>query len=173
MEESGALDLDAIEARAQAATPGPWELEREELSDDFSDEEQDGAFFSNIGPWEIQGHADLYVHAPDHDRVEADAAFMESAQPDVLALVTEVRRLCLEKGVLIDEHTTLEMKLSRAEEEAKLWRALAVARTRASLWPMNLSELSDDDFDKAHRDFRDVEAATAAIRAAGIDPDAP
>jgi len=167
MEESGALDLDAIEARAQAATPGPWELEREELSDDFSDEEQDGAFFSNIGPWEIQGHADLYVHAPDHDRVEADAAFMESAQPDVLALVTEVRRLRIERGILVDRQEAAELKASRAAKEARLWGALAQLRARAARTDPRRNEIELLDIEE------EIRQASGSLRAAGIDPDAP
>lgn len=92
-----AIDLDAIEARAKAATPGPWKLEREELNaEDFSEEEQDAAFFSQIGPWEIQGHVGLWPKGggdAEHDQIEADAAFVEWAREDVLDLVAEIRRL--------------------------------------------------------------------------------
>lgn len=92
------LDLSAIEARAAAATPGPWPLEREELDEEFTDEEQETAQFSQIGPWHIQGHDGLYGHPlalvkTDEEHYEADAAFIVAARDDVPALCAEVRRL--------------------------------------------------------------------------------
>jgi hypothetical protein len=65
-----ALDLDAIEARANAATDGPWRL-----SEDYND-----------------------IHASDGDHLAsywhtADGAFIAHARTDVPALLAEVRHL--------------------------------------------------------------------------------
>ncbi|MGN7133404.1 hypothetical protein ACTHQY_09035 [Rhodococcoides corynebacterioides] len=67
-----ALDLDAIEARADAATVGPWTL---------------------IGGGEYVTGAGLLV-APDDGGVSSDdAEFIAHARTDVPVLVAEVRRL--------------------------------------------------------------------------------
>lgn len=71
------LDLDAIEQRAEAATPG----------DEWS-----------CGIW-IDAHDDVHSHGPEHrgddarSRADADAAFIAAARTDVPILVVEVRRL--------------------------------------------------------------------------------
>lgn len=75
----------------RAATPGPWVAEREELDEDFSDEEQDTAFFESIGPWEVEYHAAL--DGDDHERVEADAAIVIAYRSATPRLIAEVRRL--------------------------------------------------------------------------------
>ncbi len=80
--QPGALDLDAIEARANAASAGPWVL--------------------RLGP-----HAIPEVHGPkygvaftfygegegENDHADADAAFIAAARTDVPALVARVREL--------------------------------------------------------------------------------
>ena len=80
--EAGALDLDAIEARANAASAGPWVL--------------------RLGP-----HAIPEVHGPkygvaftfygegegENDHADADAAFIAAARTDVPALLARVREL--------------------------------------------------------------------------------
>lgn len=65
-------DLDSIEARANAAAPGPWKL-RVHLEDDMS---------WLIGPRDCD--AEFY---------DTDAYFIANARTDVPALVAEVRRL--------------------------------------------------------------------------------
>ena len=80
--QPGALDLDAIEARANAASAGPWVL--------------------RLGP-----HAIPEVHGPkygvaftfygegegENDHADADAAFIAAARTDVPALLARVREL--------------------------------------------------------------------------------
>lgn len=73
-----------------AATPGPWRIEREELSRDSSDEEQDAAWPERIGPFEVSGHVDDLV---DAGQVEADAALVAllgSVRAELLAVVEAV-----------------------------------------------------------------------------------
>lgn len=84
------LDLDAIEARVNATTPGPWATDPEMA-------------------WRLGGEAHEFVYAPEpadghgivaltgikggHPTSPADAAFIAAARTDVPALVAEVRRL--------------------------------------------------------------------------------
>jgi hypothetical protein len=73
-----ALDLDAIEQRANEATPGPWTAHAEDIFYPRDDEDR-GPVSSLLGGGE-PGHL-------------ADAEFMAHARQDVPALVAEVRRL--------------------------------------------------------------------------------
>ncbi|MHB8406220.1 MAG: hypothetical protein ACYDCJ_12435 [Gammaproteobacteria bacterium] len=63
-----ALDLDAIEARANAATPGPWDTD-----------EYDGGLRSTVTAGPITS--------------DEDYDFIAHARTDVPALIAEVRRL--------------------------------------------------------------------------------
>jgi hypothetical protein len=69
------LDLDTIEARANAATGGKWELE----------ERQDG--FAILS--KIDGGLELAIYELD----KPDAEFIAHAREDIPKLVAEVRRL--------------------------------------------------------------------------------
>lgn len=79
--EGDALDLDAIEARANAATPGPWQT-MSNRSTLVHVETQPG--FAHA--------AGIPVCSIPKKRA-ADAAFIADARADVVALVAEVRRL--------------------------------------------------------------------------------
>lgn len=106
------LNLGAIEARAKAATPGPW-----------------------TNPWTCVGTArkdGFYTDAVDTDAWvcvpeyydgnnlkvrKQDAAFIAAAREDVPALVAEVRRLC---------------EALNGDEPARVWDArIALAASRA------------------------------------------
>ena len=69
------LDIDLIEARANAATPGPWS------------EAWDGEIHATSDDWE------LVLRVPEGDDRPADCAFVANAREDVPALIAEVRRL--------------------------------------------------------------------------------
>ena len=77
-EPATALDLDAIEARANAATSGPWEVEAAAVVCDRYEDERPGV----CGP-----------HDVDWPLLAEDAEFIAHARTDVPALVAEVRRL--------------------------------------------------------------------------------
>ncbi len=82
------LDLDAIEARAEAATPGPWTAR---LRDDMW-EINDGSgsnFVSIVESCWLPDDCDAgqYGGIPDVD----DARFIAHARTDVPALVAELR----------------------------------------------------------------------------------
>lgn len=76
------IDLDAIEARANAATAGPWCTDDWEI---FQGTEYEPGISLWIGET-CRGTSDL-----EQDR--ADATFVAHARTDVPALVAEVRRL--------------------------------------------------------------------------------
>ena len=77
--------LACARAIVEAATPGPWEIEREELSRDFSDEEQELAFPREVGPIVYWEHA-----SDDANRVEADARHIALMGPRVAARLLAV-----------------------------------------------------------------------------------
>ena len=85
-------DLDLIEARAAAATPGPWR---------WSEASVDGYRFAVVfgppEPWSPPGvHGLIIVDVrpqPWRTNPNPDAAFIAAARSDVALLVAEVRRL--------------------------------------------------------------------------------
>lgn len=93
---SDELDLDAIEARASAATPGEWEWRGFDLARDGRSERsalvaprasggQDYVIEGRVQSWN-EGEPAMAVR-------DADAEFIAAARYDVPALVAEVRRL--------------------------------------------------------------------------------
>lgn len=77
-------DLDAIEARANAATPGPWRAGTEEFIDY-------GAVFGR--QIEEDGLSRVRCLVDDLSDIPGTAEFIAHARTDVPALVAEVRRL--------------------------------------------------------------------------------
>lgn len=71
-----------------AATPGPWEIVREELDSDYS-QEQEHAFPQSIGPiahWEP-------VNIYETEQVEADARFIAEARTLLPQLAEQIAEL--------------------------------------------------------------------------------
>ena len=96
--ETGGLDLEAIRARADAATDGPWEVSRGE---DYRD-----------------GLPTRYVRfGPNSDSTvidrDEDAAFIAAARTDVGALLAEVERL----RQRVDPSLISELGAQRMHEE--------------------------------------------------------
>lgn len=86
-------ELEAIEARANAATPGPWERWPDDV--DGGDgwalvSDADGEPVVGAHPCPLEQCADA----------EADYAFIAHARSDVPALIAEVRRLRSERDAL-------------------------------------------------------------------------
>lgn len=111
------IDLDAIEARANAATPGPWWVDA-----GGPDESADlvGGDNSKI--------ADLPFYAPH--RHLGNEAFLCHAREDVPALIARIRTL--EAALQAWQHAYRGV---RSEDEAQTARIHADALTRAALNP--------------------------------------
>lgn len=78
-------ELAAIEARATAATPGPWTASHRHVHGTPDNDEQSGLGLEIEGPPQASGRGQFARGA--------DATFIAAAREDVPALVAEVRRL--------------------------------------------------------------------------------
>ncbi len=110
-------DIDAIEARANAATPGPWGY----------DPDNTGLCFGpHIGLLNSNGVAVQIHHRSDEDAAQsyATAAFIADARQDVPALCAEVREL-----------RAANERALRLLERVAAWRSGAVG----SEWTAELS----------------------------------
>jgi len=86
------LDLDAIEARAKAATPGPWEYDGCSVTDWGVT-----ASHTITMEWMPNGRGD-----GTNERESPDGQFIAHAREDVPALIAELRRLREENARLKD-----------------------------------------------------------------------
>jgi hypothetical protein len=85
------IDLDAITARAEAATPGPWAFDAERF---VPSDPAIGVYWV----WEIgAGKVLILGGVGGEDDPGADLAFACAARTDVPALVAEVERLSEDK----------------------------------------------------------------------------
>lgn len=85
------LDLDTTEARANAATPGPWK----EHDDPWNGKPliYSGEEWGRTAQSVIRSGAPEYGEEQGYECSDADIAFIVAARTDVPALVAEVRRL--------------------------------------------------------------------------------
>jgi len=67
-------------------TPGPWVIVREELGEDFTDEEQAKAWPLQIGPIAMLDHE---AESDEIERIEADALLIAAA-PDLYAVAEKL-----------------------------------------------------------------------------------
>ena len=108
------LDLDAIEARANAATLGPWKR--------YEQMEQDSQVVQAISP-RYGEYGFIYVGCPEGDgQARADAAFVAHARADIPALIAEVRRLREEAVAARDDVHDALLVAEQAEEDAARWQ---------------------------------------------------
>ena len=94
-------ELKAIEARANAATPGPWVHETR---------------YGAIGAVEAGNEALAQVQqrvARDNNRRDTDAAFIAHARTDIPSLVDEVRRL---RGLVEEVFRIAEKEIPQFKE---------------------------------------------------------
>lgn len=122
------LDLDAIEARCDAATPGPWR------DDETDNNGQRLIFGDNADDWiALLPHQCVESIRVERDR---DAAFIAHAREDLPALVAEVRRVRprharLEAAIVLYRRA---MDAVRDDDEEAAWllaqRAEEVLRAR-------------------------------------------
>ncbi|MEU2924162.1 hypothetical protein ABZ636_03745 [Streptomyces sp. NPDC007251] len=99
------LDLDAIQARTEAATPGPWGTYHDGSELDYIDiaadlEETDTGFrcrrqiaMTVDEPIDNDPSHKEWTVEQDRQQIHADAAFIAHAPEDIAALLAEVHRL--------------------------------------------------------------------------------
>lgn len=91
--EAGPLNLDEIEARANAATPGPWEGKR-----------NGGVYAGDMEPVFETGCG----CCSDPDLTDENSAFIASARTDVPALIARVRELETQRDGYARSHLILK-----------------------------------------------------------------
>ncbi len=84
------LNVEEIEARCEAATPGPWRISRLRDGGDLVMQATDDAARNPIGV--VVDCSDPYGFNGD-----PDAAFIAAAREDVPALIAEIRKLRMER----------------------------------------------------------------------------
>lgn len=117
------LDLEAIEARCAAATPGPWAWHREDDEPHDLNAGDESVLYPYVGPG--LDHAEL-------DILPEDAAFIEHARDDVPALVARVRAL----------EAALAEITAGAEDTARAMDGLRADERHLAFWPV-LTRLRD------------------------------
>jgi hypothetical protein len=113
------LDLDAIESRANTATPGPWEAQN------YDDDEMDGnwPYTNRVGrPDSAKALAHIVLGSQD-------AEFVAHAREDIPALVARVRELerdvkDLESDVLSAEKDNLRIR-NACDDAAHILRGVS------------------------------------------------
>ena len=100
--------LEEIKARAEAATPGPWQWREDEPASLVHVTDP------RLHPWNV-------LKAPDWGPTLADAAFIAAAREDVPWLLAEVERLTAERDALIAVGKRQAARLARVEALAEEW----------------------------------------------------
>ena len=104
------LDLDAIQARANAATPGPWGALHRDMGCSFRDDERAGLGLDIVGPLEATNRGQFARGA--------DAWFIARARTDIPALIAAVRERDAEIAELRKRPTLGEMLTLLGEARA-------------------------------------------------------
>jgi hypothetical protein len=124
---AGGLDLDAIEARANAATPGPWHKEHTDPNP------LHGCVTIGDHGWVCAG-PNAPAYDEDSDEGHADAEFVAHARTDVPALVALVRELRRMVQRQDDEIRAIVAGTAVGDRERAAWvpRVLDTARDLAA-----------------------------------------
>lgn len=121
------IDLDALEQKARAATPGDWLPESTEM---YEDGEATCVYRALGPPCGVEGDPEQCDDAAD--QAHRDAAFIAAASPDViLALVARVRAA---EGALeaVMKASALDWK-AQTDDEADVAWSEALHRVREAL----------------------------------------
>lgn len=144
------IDLDAIEARANAATEGPW-WRREGYA------EIEGQNYAEVlipGRVECGSYCYGGTSTIDGDRLDADLAFIAAARTDLPAVVAALRGALAEVERWVDAHAVL------AREVDELRRALGVENSLPADVPMS----SDRGHDLRERIAQRIDQAWAVAK---------
>lgn len=126
------MDLAAIKARADAATPGPWKLwAMSVLADPVGDSNLDSAI----------PVADTFFRNDQGKPRTFDATFIAHAREDVPAMVAAIERAIFELDRIPEYAYTGHTPTCQGEPGCPLCRALAILRG----YPKDDGEVLDDD----------------------------
>ena len=155
-----APDLDAIEARAKAATPGPWESHTNRNDDN-------GRAWGWVAPLRRTLVTIVTWNRGQNSNAEADARFIAHAREDVPALVAEVRRLREAELALVrmvaeesKRATTAVLELEHIKEFAERHHAHQSSHKLLHALQVDIPALVDDAVRRVDAPLR---AAAAAI----------
>lgn len=109
------VDLDAIQQRANAATPGPWATDPDSAWRRCHEAHE---YVYATDPTDRHGVVALTGIKGDHVRNARDAAFIAHARTDVVVLIKEVRRLAAELARNEREHGDTIDDRDRAQQMA-------------------------------------------------------
>ncbi|WP_037162555.1 hypothetical protein [Rhodococcoides fascians] len=104
------LDLDAIEARANAATPGHWETIRRET--------QYGYVYNVAAPGEASGSALNFIDMVSTNSASYDAELIAHAREDIPAMAARIRELEAKNTTLGMERVRLHDAIDRVGQYA-------------------------------------------------------
>jgi hypothetical protein len=165
------LDLEAIKARAQAATPGPWRVGANFIDNLTPDKDE---YDVVVDVWTMDPSGDAELEMSDDDK-----AFIEGMDPTTtLALVEKIEQLqdAWSEAVTSGEWATFQLEEARdrlAITDDMVERA-ALAIAEVDEWPTN-EELGggptgtrDDEFRDEHIDM--ARAALEAVLGASNEP---
>jgi hypothetical protein len=126
------LDLDAIEARAKAATPGPWRIVRNGLGQSCGVVDADGRIVprAHAGPWDPEG-----VTSPDD-------VFVAHAREDIPALIARVRELEHRVEQLTDYSVLSQDYDAKCARVAELEAMLTETSANMSKWSTRFTDLA-------------------------------
>jgi hypothetical protein len=121
-----ALDLDAIRARADAATEGPWITSTDTSGVDNSEIYAEAAWFEEDGH-RYYGRR-LIAVGGEGNLNEADAEFIAAAREDIPALLGEVERLRARVHEAVDECQRRHVKYVSRCDQFDVWSRWARQR---------------------------------------------
>jgi hypothetical protein len=155
------INLDAIEARANAATQGPWWDDAYIGEDPYDDPDSP---FVQVGTvrW---GASDVEIPAALQQK--RDAEFMAAAREDIPALIARVRELEEALARLLFSRTVTGMDWSKGEVEQML-RQANEALVGSSI--PSLNKLDDLEHDNAALRLAATELYEFVTRGVGTDP---
>jgi hypothetical protein len=127
------VDLDAIETRARAATPGPWHR-----YPDYGP-----TFFANTSGAYLRGVGDFDFGVGE--QAAADEEFVTHARTDVEAMAAEIRRLRSERDELLRQRDRIAMDTIKAVTSKPEPDIAAADNPTPLRWGLNDVLWGDDD----------------------------
>ncbi|MUN54758.1 hypothetical protein GMA10_05965 [Kocuria koreensis] len=158
------MDLEAIKARARAATPGPWRVGANFI-DNFTPDKDEYDVVVDV--WTMDPSGDAEFEMSDEDK-----AFIEGMDPTTtLALVERIERLqaAWMEAVTSDLWATFQLEelRDRLTITDEMIERAALAIAEVDEWPTN-EELGGNLTGTRDEEFRDqyIDMARAALEAA-------